>query len=61
MFNNIPHKSCLLLTPCSGINSAIHKATIQSATIQNGLWRAFCTVASFDILEIIPGKPVERL
>ena len=40
--------------------SAIHKATIQRAAIQNGLWRALCTVASFDILGIIPGKPVEQ-
>ena len=42
-------------------NSVVHKATVQPATIQNGLWRAFCMVASFDILGIIPGKPVEWL
>ena len=40
--------------------SVIHKAAIQPAAIPNGLWRAFCTAASFDILGIIPGKLVER-
>ena len=36
--------------------SAIHKATVQPATIQNALQRPFCMAASFDILGIIPGK-----
>ena len=35
--------------------SAIYKAAVQPATIQTGLWMAFCVVASFDILGIIPG------
>ena len=42
-------------------NNAIHKAAVQPAAVQNGLWRVFCMAASFDILGIIPGKPVERL
>ena len=42
------------------INSAIHKAAVRPAAVQNGVWRAFCTAVSFDILGIIPGKPVER-
>ena len=41
--------------------SAIHKAAIWPAAIQNGVWRAFCMVVSFDILGIVPGKPVEQL
>ena len=40
--------------------SVIHKVAIQPAAIPNGLWRAFCMAASFDILGIIPGKLVER-
>ena len=42
-------------------NSAIHKAAVQPASVQDGLWRVLCTVASFDILGIMPGKPVEQL
>ena len=38
---------------------AIHKAAVQPAAIQYGLWRGLCMVASFAILGIIPGKPVE--
>ena len=41
-------------------NSAIHKAAVQPAAVQNRVWRVFCTAASFDILGIISGKPVER-
>ena len=50
---------CTVKIKVTKANSAIHKAVVQPAAIQNGLWRAFCIVASFDILGIIPGKPVE--
>ena len=47
-------------------NSAIHKAAVQPATIQNGLWRSFLPVAPIDSqwtlfcsTGIIPVKPVE--
>ena len=38
------------------IYSAFHKAAVQPAAVQNGVWRAFCMVASFDTLGIIPVK-----
>ena len=51
----------MILEPNSArIYSAIHKAVVRPAAVQNGVWRVFCMVASFDILGIIPGKPVER-
>ena len=36
--------------------SAIAKAAVQPAAVQNGLWTPFSMVAPFDILGIIPGK-----
>ena len=39
--------------------SAIHKAAVQPATVQNSLWTMFCMVAPFDILGIVPGKVME--
>ena len=41
-------------------NSPIHKAAGRPAAVQNGVWRAFCTAVSFDILGITPGKPLEQ-
>ena len=41
--------------PQTAYHSPIHKAAVQ-----NGVWRSFCTAVFFDILGIIPGKPVER-
>ena len=49
------------------MNSAIHKAAVQPAAVQNGLWRSFLLAAPIDSqwtlfssTGIIPGKPVEQ-
>ena len=49
------------------IYSAIHKAAVQPAAVQNGVWGTFCTAAPTDSqwtlfcpTGIIPGKPVEQ-
>ena len=41
------------------INSAIHKAAVQPAAVQNGVWRAFCTAVSFDIYSAIHKAAVQ--
>ena len=43
----------------SDFNSSIHKAAVRACRRTERGLVAFCMAASFDILGIIPGKPVE--